>query len=82
MIENLIHFHLIFSRFSNNNKVTVVGIGNVGMACILSILAERISNDIAIVDINEKKLAAEMMDLQHASIYLNNPKIQASSGKL
>ncbi|TST22541.1 L-lactate dehydrogenase B-A chain [Bagarius yarrelli] len=44
------------------NKVTVVGVGQVGMACAVSILL---------------KLKGEMMDLQHGSLFLKTHKIIA-----
>uniref|UniRef100_A0A8D1QY15 L-lactate dehydrogenase n=1 Tax=Sus scrofa TaxID=9823 RepID=A0A8D1QY15_PIG len=48
-----------------NNKITVVGVGQVGMACL------------ALVDVLEDKLKGEIMDLQHGSLFLQTPKIVA-----
>ncbi|CAH1119601.1 unnamed protein product [Phaedon cochleariae] len=61
------------------NKVTVVGVGAVGMACAFSILSQGISNDVCLVDVVTDKVMGEMMDLQHGSLFMNNPKITASS---
>ncbi|CAG9864519.1 unnamed protein product [Phyllotreta striolata] len=61
-----------------SNKVTVVGTGQVGMATIFSLLAQGVSNDICMIDMVEDKLQGELMDLQHGSLFLNNPKITAS----
>lgn len=62
-----------------NNKVTVVGIGAVGMAAAFSILAQNVSSDVALIDMFENKLKGEMMDLQHGSNFLKNAKISAST---
>ncbi|XP_039964675.1 L-lactate dehydrogenase isoform X1 [Bactrocera neohumeralis] len=64
---------------SGGRKVTIVGIGQVGMACAFSILAQNVSNEICLVDVCKDKLQGEMMDLQHGSNFLKNPKITAST---
>jgi L-lactate dehydrogenase len=61
----------------SNNKVTVVGIGAVGMAAAFSILAQNVSSDVALIDMFADKLKGEMMDLQHGSSFLRNAKISA-----
>jgi L-lactate dehydrogenase len=63
----------------SSNKVTVVGIGAVGMAAAFSILTQNVSSDVALVDVFEDKLKGEMMDLQHGSNFLKNAKITAST---
>uniref|UniRef100_A0A8C7UJR2 L-lactate dehydrogenase n=1 Tax=Oncorhynchus mykiss TaxID=8022 RepID=A0A8C7UJR2_ONCMY len=60
------------------NKVTVVGVGQVGMACAVSILLRELADELALVDVMEDKLKGEMMDLQHGSLFLKTPKIVAS----
>ncbi|CAG5957782.1 unnamed protein product [Menidia menidia] len=62
------------------NKVTVVGVGQVGMACAVSILLRELADELALVDVVEDKLKGEMMDLQHGSLFLKTPKIVASKG--
>ncbi|XP_030221773.1 L-lactate dehydrogenase B-B chain isoform X1 [Gadus morhua] len=52
------------------NKVTVVGVGQVGMACAVSILLRELADELALVDVMEDKLRGEMMDLQHGSLFL------------
>lgn len=64
---------------SAGNKITIVGIGQVGMACAFSILAQNVSNEICLMDVCYDKLIGEMMDLQHGSNFLKNPKITAST---
>uniref|UniRef100_A0A8C0NUG2 L-lactate dehydrogenase B chain n=1 Tax=Canis lupus familiaris TaxID=9615 RepID=A0A8C0NUG2_CANLF len=58
-----------------NNKITVVGVGQVGMACVISILGKSLADELALVDVLKDKLKGEMMDLQHGSLILQKPKI-------
>nr|CAI5827728.1 unnamed protein product [Callosobruchus analis] len=62
-----------------DDKVTVVGIGAVGMACAFSILSQGVSNNVVLVGRVDDKLKGEMMDLQHGSLFLRDPKISAST---
>ncbi|XP_043683161.1 L-lactate dehydrogenase-like [Vespula pensylvanica] len=64
---------------NGKNKVTVVGVGQVGMACAFSILTNNVSNDLVLVDVMADKLKGEMMDLQHGSAFLKNARINAST---
>lgn len=64
---------------SSGNKITVVGIGQVGMACAFSILTQNVSTDLALVDCVAEKLQGELLDLQHGSCFTKNAKIQAST---
>ncbi|KTG38783.1 hypothetical protein cypCar_00033765 [Cyprinus carpio] len=57
------------------NKVTVVGVGQVGMACAVSVLLRELADELALVDVIEDRLKGEMMDLQHGSLFLKTPKI-------
>ncbi|KAM9311058.1 L-lactate dehydrogenase B chain-like isoform 1-T1 [Gastrophryne carolinensis] len=59
------------------NKITVVGVGQVGMACAISVLLKELPDVLALVDILEDKLKGEMMDLQHGSLFLKTPVIVA-----
>ncbi|XP_026760176.1 L-lactate dehydrogenase isoform X1 [Galleria mellonella] len=61
------------------SKVTVVGVGQVGMAAVFSMLTQGVTNNIALVDVMADKLKGEMMDLQHGSAFMRNAKIQAST---
>ncbi|XP_008933575.1 PREDICTED: L-lactate dehydrogenase B chain isoform X2 [Merops nubicus] len=60
-----------------NNKITVVGVGQVGMACAISLLGKDLCDELALVDVLEDKLKGEMMDLQHGSLFLHTHKIVA-----
>ncbi|CAH2276235.1 L-lactate dehydrogenase B chain [Pelobates cultripes] len=62
---------------SPTSKITIVGVGQVGMACAVSILQKELPDELALVDILEDKLRGEMMDLLHGSLFLKTPKIVA-----
>ncbi|XP_078530069.1 L-lactate dehydrogenase B chain [Lissotriton helveticus] len=61
------------------NKVTIVGVGQVGMASANSILLRELADELALVDILADKLKGEMMDLQHGSLFLKTHKIVSST---
>ncbi|XP_015758015.1 PREDICTED: L-lactate dehydrogenase B chain-like [Acropora digitifera] len=60
-------------------KVTVVGVGQVGMACAYSIMQQGICRELALVDVVEDKLKGELLDLQHGQRFVKNIDIQAST---
>lgn len=64
---------------TGRNKITVVGVGQVGMACAFSILTKGVSSDVALVDVMGDKLKGEMLDLQHGSSFLKNARVNAST---
>ena len=59
-------------------KVTVVGVGQVGMAAAFSIMTQGIASELALVDVMADKLKGEMMDLQHGQAFLRRIKVKAS----
>ncbi|KYN42074.1 L-lactate dehydrogenase [Trachymyrmex septentrionalis] len=58
------------------HKVTIVGAGMVGVALANSLLFQRITSHIAMVDVFPKKLEGEGMDYHHSSIFIGDPKIE------
>jgi len=60
------------------NKVSVVGVGQVGMACAFSMLVQGVCTELALTDVVEDKLKGELMDLQQGLAFLKNVKIDAS----
>ncbi|KAM5224492.1 L-lactate dehydrogenase C chain [Hipposideros larvatus] len=70
LLENLIEDNKISQR-----KITIVGVGAVGMSCAICILLKDLADELALVDVAEDKLKGEMMDLQHGSLFFNTPKI-------
>ncbi|XP_053994745.1 L-lactate dehydrogenase-like [Hylaeus volcanicus] len=57
------------------HKVTIVGSGMVGVACANSILFQKMSAHVAMVDAFPKKLEGEGMDYCHGSVFIGNPRI-------
>ena len=60
-------------------KVTVVGMGNVGLACVASILNQGICGSIPMIDQNKEKLEGEAKDFQHGAGFHKWMKILAST---
>ncbi|KAK7800823.1 hypothetical protein U0070_008013 [Myodes glareolus] len=56
-------------------KITVVGVGNVGMACAISILLKDLADELALIDSDADKLKGETLDLLHGSLFFRTPKI-------
>ncbi|KAG9352713.1 hypothetical protein JZ751_021127 [Albula glossodonta] len=75
--EKLITHVMKDEPVGSRNKVTVVGVGMVGMACAISILMKELADEVALVDVMEDKLKGEAMDLQHGGLFLRTPKIVA-----
>ncbi|XP_045860890.1 L-lactate dehydrogenase A-like 6A [Meles meles] len=61
-----------------HNKVSIIGTGSVGMACAISILLRGLTDELALVDVNEDRLKGETMDLQHGSPFVKMPAIVSS----
>jgi len=51
------------------NKVSVVGVGQVGMACAFSMLVQGVCTELALTDVVEDKLKGELMDLQQGLVF-------------
>lgn len=66
------------SPTSRHTKISVIGVGNVGMAIAQTILTQDLVDELALVDAKPDKLQGEMLDLQHAAAFLPRTKIQAS----
>lgn len=53
-----------------NNKVVIVGCGNVGMSYAYALLNQNTNvNELVLIDINTKRLEGEVMDLNHCLAY-------------
>ncbi|KAI4327110.1 hypothetical protein L6164_019610 [Bauhinia variegata] len=66
------------SPTKRHNKISVIGVGNVGMAIAQTILTQDLTDELLLVDVNPDKLRGEMLDLQHAAAFLPRTKIHAS----
>ncbi|CAJ0932282.1 unnamed protein product, partial [Mesorhabditis belari] len=64
---------------SEHGKVTIVGVGQVGMACAYSILQQNLANEICLVDVVADKLKGEMMDLQHGLAFTKHCTVKADT---
>ncbi|KAK3041093.1 hypothetical protein RJ639_026890 [Escallonia herrerae] len=66
------------SSAKRHTKISVIGVGNVGMAIAQTILTQDLADELALVDAKPDKLRGEMLDLQHAAAFLPRTKILAS----
>ncbi|XP_031535691.2 L-lactate dehydrogenase A-like 6B [Vicugna pacos] len=64
------------------SKISIIGTGSVGMACAISILLKGLSDELALVDVDEGRLKGETMDLQHGSSFIKMPNIVCSKDYL
>ena len=64
-----------------NNKVVVIGCGNVGMAYIYALLNQRTYvNRLVLIDVNKDRVEGEVMDLNHCLSYAPS-KISINAGE-
>ncbi|MBD2667174.1 L-lactate dehydrogenase [Richelia sinica FACHB-800] len=70
---------IIPSIIRQPRKGVIIGAGQVGMACAYSLLIQNILDEIVIVDINQHKLAGEVMDLNHGLPFLEPTLIRAGT---
>ncbi|CAL1401472.1 unnamed protein product [Linum trigynum] len=67
------------SSTKGHTKISVIGVGNVGMAIAQTILTQDLADELALVDAVKDKLRGEMLDLQHAAAFLPLTKILSST---
>lgn len=60
-------------------KITIVGVGQVGMACAFSLITQHIASEICLVDVVADKLRGEMMDLQHGLCFIKKITVKADT---
>lgn len=64
-----------------NNKVVIIGCGNVGMSYAYALLNQRTAvNELVLIDINERRIEGEVMDLNHCLAFAPS-KINIKVGK-
>lgn len=61
------------------NKVTIIGAGMVGSTIAHSLVMKEIAEEIAIIDINEKLVESQVMDLQHAVPFVGQTYVHAGT---
>ena len=63
-----------------NNKVVIIGCGNVGMSYAYALVNQRTYvNKLVLIDLNEEKVEGEVMDLNHCLPYAPS-KISINKG--
>lgn len=62
-----------------HDKISIIGIGQVGIATAFIILNQNISENLVLVDTDERRLYGETLDLQQGSIFMKNSKVEAST---
>ncbi|CAB3259040.1 unnamed protein product [Arctia plantaginis] len=68
--------------YGTSNKVSVVGLDEIGIATVFALLAQDITDNVCLVDLDEDLLKGEQMDLEMGSVYHNNAKIISSKDPL
>ena len=64
-----------------NNKVVLIGCGNVGMSYAYALLNQRTNvNELVLIDINKEKVEGEVMDLNHCLAFAPS-KIEIKNGE-
>eukprot|EP01147_Barroeca_monosierra_P008083 gene8083-759_t len=58
------------SAEGRTHKVTIIGVGGVGMACAYSMLNKGIVGHLVLADVQQERLQGEVLDLQHAGLFL------------
>ncbi|ELW56036.1 L-lactate dehydrogenase A-like 6B [Tupaia chinensis] len=81
-VKNELIKHFTSEEPVHHNKISIIGAGSVGMACAVSILLKGLSDELALVDVDEGKLKGETMDLQHGSPFMKMPNIVCSKDYL
>lgn len=61
------------------DKVTIIGAGYVGATTAYALMNGGTTSEIAMIDLNEKKLAGEIMDLNHGISFVSPVKIYAGT---
>ncbi|MFH4973450.1 hypothetical protein AB6A40_000159 [Gnathostoma spinigerum] len=67
------------AQMESPGKISIVGVGQVGMAIAYSILQQNIASEICLVDILADKLKGEMMDLQHGLAFTRHCLVKADT---
>lgn len=70
--------NLISEKPVYHSKVSIIGTASVGMACAFCILLKGLSDELALVDVNEDELKWETMDLHHAALSWKGQMLSAA----
>jgi len=61
------------------NKVTIIGAGMVGSTTAYTLLTANVTEEIALIDINDKLVASQVMDLQHSVPFYSYTKVKVGT---
>lgn len=64
---------------STDKKVAIIGMGAVGSGIAYALTIKDIANEIVLIDINEKLVNAEMLDIRHGIPHIGRTKIRCGS---
>ena len=64
---------------TQRSKVSIIGAGAVGTSTAYALLIKRIAGEIALYDVNQAKVEAEVLDLAHGSQFTNPSRIYGGS---
>lgn len=62
-----------------HDKITVIGAGLVGSTSVYAMMNAGIASEITLIDVNEKRLAGEVMDLNHGSSFVPQVRVRAGN---
>ncbi|MEW6407768.1 MAG: L-lactate dehydrogenase [Patescibacteria group bacterium] len=62
-----------------SKKITIIGAGFVGSTAAYALLAKHVADEISLIDINEKLVNSQVMDLQHSVPFFGLCKIKAGT---
>lgn len=60
-------------------KVSIVGVGKIGIACAIAILMRRMASEVCLIDHDANKASAEAEDIQHVGFFLGCPLVTGTS---
>jgi L-lactate dehydrogenase len=60
-------------------KGVIIGAGQVGMACAYSMLIQNTFDDLILIDVNQRKLEGEIMDLSHGLPFVEPTSVRAGT---
>ena len=55
------------------NKIVLIGAGDVGIAYAFALINQGVCDELAVIDIEEKKTAGNVMDLNHGVVWASSP---------
>ena len=64
---------------SRRHKGVIIGAGQVGMACAYSMLIQNTLDDLILIDVNQRKLEGEVMDLSHGLPFVEPSSVKAGT---